>query len=257
MPFTNINGFDIYYETHGNGDTIALLHHGFGCTKMWEDIFPSLVEKGYRVVMYDRRGYGQSEKGADFQAFYEGDQFRAESVKELAALREIVGFGAFHIIGQCEGGVIGVEYAAKYPHQVRSLVASSTQCYSPVAMAELTQQKFPKAFSDLESGLRQKFIDWHGMENAEPFYNQFRKYGGAYGKGVFDLRGLLPSVKCPALVLYPDRSFLFGVEQAVAFYRHLPDGELAILPNCGHNTYEERPQKYVQLVLDFLKRRHS
>jgi len=46
MPFTNINEIDIYYETHGDGDTIVLLHHGFGCTKMWHDIYPPLVDKG-------------------------------------------------------------------------------------------------------------------------------------------------------------------------------------------------------------------
>ena len=95
MPFTNINEIDIYYETHGDGDTIVLLHHGFGCTKMWHDIYPPLVEKGYRVVMYDRRGYGQSEKGTDFQGFYEGDRFRSESVKDLATLREILDIDCF------------------------------------------------------------------------------------------------------------------------------------------------------------------
>jgi pimeloyl-ACP methyl ester carboxylesterase len=122
-----------------------------------------------------------------------------------------------------------------------------------VTMAALNRQKFPKPFRELDPGLRRKFIEWHGAKNAESFYNQFRKYGGAYGKGVFDLRPLLPSVACPALVLYPDRSFLFGVEQAVAFYRGLTNGELAILPNCGHNTYEERPRDYVRLVSDFLE----
>ena len=257
MPFTKINGRDIYYEIHGDGDTIVLLHHGFGCTKMWQDIYPALIKEGYRVIMYDRRGYGQSEKGANFHEFYEEDEFRAESVKELATLMEILNINSFDTIGQCEGGVIGIDCAVKNPDQVKGLVVSSTQCYSSVTMAELNQQKFPKSFRDLDPGLRRRFLDWHGKDRAEPFYNQFRTYGGAYGKGIFDLRGLLPSVACPTLVLYPDRSFLFDVEQAVAFYRHLPKGELAILPGCGHNTYEERPQEYVQLVLDFLKRRRS
>ena len=58
MPFANINGIKVYYEVHGDGDTIVLLHYGFGSTKMWKDIYPRLVEKGYRVIMYDRRGYG-------------------------------------------------------------------------------------------------------------------------------------------------------------------------------------------------------
>jgi pimeloyl-ACP methyl ester carboxylesterase len=55
-------------------------------------------------------------------------------------------------------------------------------------------------------------------------------------------------------VLYPDRSFLFDVEQGVAFFRHLVSGELAVLPKCGHNTYEYRPNEYVRQVLAFLKR---
>ena len=254
MPFEQINGMKIYYEIHGSGDTIVLLHHGFGCTKIWKDIYPPLVEKGYRVIMYDRRGYGQSERGADFEEFYISDTFRSESVKELAMLKEFLDIDSFHIIGQCEGGVVGIDYAVMYPHHVATIVASSTQCYSKMTMRELNSLKFPNPFQDLEPEIKKKLVDWHGEEHAEVFFNQFRKYGGAYGTDFFDLRDVLPSVTCPALVLYPDRSSIFDVEQAVAFYRCLPNGELAILPNCGHNTYEHQPKEYISCVLNFLKR---
>jgi pimeloyl-ACP methyl ester carboxylesterase len=257
MPFTETNGLKTYYEIHGkskNGDTVVLLHHGFGCTKMWKDIYPALVENGYRVVMYDRRGYGQSERGTDFKKFYESDGFRPESVKELAVLRESLDLDSFHIIGQCEGGVIGADYSAKYPEQVLSFVTSSTQCYSNIPMPELNRQKFPKPFRDLAPDLRKKLINWHGKDYAESSYNMFRTYGGAYGKGFFDLRGVLQLVKCPTLVLYPDRSFIFDVEQAIAFYRCLPMGELAVLPNCSHNTYEDQPGEYIRFVLSFFTR---
>ena len=254
MPFEQINGMKIYYEIHGSGDTIVLLHHGFGCTKIWKDIYPHLVEKGYRVIMYDRRGYGQSERGADFKEFYISDTFRSESVKELAMLKEFLDIDSFHIIGQCEGGVVGIDYAVMYPHHVATIVASSTQCYSKMTMRELNSLKFPNPFQDLEPEIKKKLVDWHGEEHAEIFFNQFRKYGGAYGTDFFDLRDVLPSVTCPALVLYPDRSSIFDVEQAVAFYRCLPNGELAILPNCGHNTYEHQPKEYISCVLNFLKR---
>jgi len=68
MPFETIQGMKIYYEVHGEGDTMVLLHHGFGCTKMWKDIYPSLVAAGYRVVMYDRRGYGRSGREMTFRS---------------------------------------------------------------------------------------------------------------------------------------------------------------------------------------------
>jgi len=254
VAFVNIKGVNIYYEIHGDGDSIVLLHHGFGCSKMWKDIYTSLVVKGYRVIIYDRRGYGQSEQGTGFEKYYVDDNFRSESIKELSILMKILNIKSFHIVGQCEGGVIAIDYAVKYPDQINTVVISSTQCYNRLSMPEFNKLKFEKPFNDLEPELRQKLIHWHGKDYARSSYDLFRKYGGAYGKGFFDLRGLLPSVSCPALVLYPDRSSIFDVEQAVAFYRHLPKGELAILPNCGHNTYENRPEEYTGLVLDFLKR---
>ena len=82
----------------------------------------------------------------------------------------------------------------------------------------------------------------------------FMEMGGAYGAGVFDLRDTLKNVQCPALVLYPDRSRLFDVEQAVLMYHSLPEGELAVLPHCGHNTYALQPEEYQRIILSFFAR---
>jgi len=257
MPFLTIDGLQVYYDVHGEGETMILLHHGFGCSKMWKEIYPPLVEAGYRVVMYDRRGYGKSEPGTDFMEFYVGDAFRPQSVRELAELKAQLKIGPCHLVGQCEGGVVAADYAARFPKQIRSLVTSSTQCFSKVPMTELNQEKFPKTFRELDPELQDKFFDWHGKEHAEALFNQFRLFGGAYGKGYFDLRNTLHAVSCPALVIYPDRSFIFDVEQGVAFYKHLLYGELLVLPICGHNTYEERTEEYIGAILDFHERLKS
>lgn len=88
MPFEKINNLKVYYEVHGEGEVIILLHHGFGCSKIWKNIYPDLVARGYKVMMYDRRGFGQSERGDDFQIFYESDRYRSESIKELRILKQ-------------------------------------------------------------------------------------------------------------------------------------------------------------------------
>jgi pimeloyl-ACP methyl ester carboxylesterase len=256
MPYATISNLKVYYEIHGQGENVILLHHGFGCTKIWKEIYPALVEAGYRVILYDRRGYGKSERGKNYLEFYVSKGFRHESVEELAALKRELGIGPSHLIGQCEGGVVAADYAARHPEQIRSLVTSSTQCFSAVPMTELNAVKFTKAFAELHPEQQEKFIDWHG-DDTEALFNQFRLFGGAYGKDFFDLRNTLRAVACPALVLYPDRSFIFEVEQGVAFYRHLLFGELMVLPDCGHNTYEERPEEYVRAVLEFMKRQKS
>jgi pimeloyl-ACP methyl ester carboxylesterase len=253
MPVDTINGRNLFYEIQGHGDALLLLHHGFGCTRMWNKIVPQLVEHGFKTICYDRRGYGQSEPGSDFEDFYVSDQFRPQTVDELESFRHWIGLDSFHIVGQCEGGVVATDYAAAYPHRVKNIVISSTLCYSATEMTELNASKFTKTFEELDPDLRAKLMNWHG-ERTESFFNQFRLFGGAYGKSFFDLRPTLSLVKCPTLVLYPDRSFLFEVEQGVAFYRNLPQGELAVLPHCGHNTYDEQPEQYVSHVLDFLNR---
>lgn len=257
MPFVEICGRKICYEIHGEGPTVVLLHHGFAGLNMWKYVYPSLVGAGYRVFMYDRRGYGRSEPGAGFEDFYVSDSFCRESAEELAELNEHFRLAPFHIVGQCEGGVVGVDYAGMAPRQVISLTASSTMCFSTMTTPEFNALKFPKKFEELDPDLQEKFIDWHGEDHAIPFYEMARTRGGAYGVGFFDLRPRLALVQCPTLVLYPDRSALFDVEQGVAFYRHLPKGELAVIPRCGHNTYDQKPEEYKRIVLDFLKRVES
>jgi len=254
MPFTEINGIDLYYEIHGHGDPLLLLHHGFGCVRMWDKIVLGLVESGYKPICYDRRGFGQSAEGEDFLDFYVSDQFVAESVNELESFRDWLGVDSFRVVGQCEGGVVGAEYAAKYPDRVSSMVISSTLCFSDCAMHEFNISKFTKTFDELDPDLSKKLTAWHG-NRTKTFHNQFRQFGGAYGRFIFDLRPTLHKVKCPTLVIYPDRSFLFEVEQGVAFYRSLAQGELAVLPHCGHNTYDERPEEYVSQVVNFFGRR--
>jgi pimeloyl-ACP methyl ester carboxylesterase len=221
---------------------------------MWKAIYPRFVSAGFSVLMYDRRGFGRSEEGENWHAFYESDQYRPESAEELRVVKEIAGIGRCHLVGQCEGGVIAADYAVAPPDEVISLVAASTQCYSETSMTQLNAETLVPSFARLDPPLQAKMVDWHGRD-AMRRYDQFAKHGGAYGIGPFDLRPVLARVSCPALVLYPDRSSIFAVEQSIAFYRHLPRGELAVFPGCGHNTYEQRPKEYTHTVLDFIMRK--
>ncbi len=255
MPFHDRQGLGVYYEEYGQGPAVVLLHHGFASSEMWRGLLPSLVQAGHRVLMYDRRGYGRSQEGPGFREFYFSDGFRPAMVEELHELTQALGMDRLHLVGQCEGGVVALDYAARFPGRVKSLVVASTLCHSPKAIPECNREKFPLAFHELDEKVRRKMIAWQGQDQAERRFELFRYQGGAYGTGVFDLRPLLPSVPQRALIIYPDRSALFEVEQAVAFYRGLPNAELAVIPACGHNTYEQKPREYLGLVLDFLGRR--
>ena len=107
MSFVKINEHDIFYEVYGEGDTVILLHNGFSCSKMWGKIAPILEAAGFRVLVYDRRGYGQSDGGADFEAHYVGNGFRDAAVTTLAYLVDHLGFDTFHILGSAKAGWSG------------------------------------------------------------------------------------------------------------------------------------------------------
>ena len=260
MYFSDRRGRKIYYESHGltEGDALplVLLHHGFGSLVIWEKIRARLVAAGRRVILYDRPGHGRSEMGGDFDDYCRRDDFRSENVALLEELAGLLGLELFHLVGQCEGGVTAVDYAAAFPGRVRTLTTSSTLCCSREPMADFNRKHFPATFAELEPEMREKMFHWHGPGCAAAFYDRLWSHGGAYGQGYFDLREKLRRVACPALVLYPDRSSLFEVEQGVEFYRRLPAGELAVLPKCGHNTYEQQPEEYVRQLLGFIGR-HS
>ncbi len=253
MSFAEIHGHNIYYEIQGTGIPIVLMHHGFASVRMWDKIVPRLVEQGFKTICYDRRGFGQSEAGDDFLDFYVDDGYREASVVELEALRNCLGISEFHLLGQCEGGVIALDYAWEFPERVMTVTISSTLCHGSKEMWNFNEEKFVKDFDQFHPEQRAKFMNWHG-EKAETLYNQFRHFGGAYGKYIFDLRPILPWIRQPVLIIYPDRSFLFDVEQGLSFYRLLPDSELAVLPNCGHNTYDEQPEAYIFNLVNFLNR---
>jgi len=254
MPKININGVNIHYEVHGQGEPLILLHHGFGSTKMWEDLLPGFAAK-YKVVSYDRRGFGESDKGENFWDYYRSGQYNQNSVKELAILLEYLNIkNEIRLLGQCEGGVIGFYYVAQYPQRVKAIAISSTLCYSKIPMSELNSSRMFSSFEEADAEFQHKLIYWHGETWARQFYTLAIPGGGAYGIGVFDLRDILKNIQCPALVLYPDRSKLFEVEQGVLMYRSLPKGELAVLPYCGHNTYALQPEQYQRIILSFFAR---
>ena len=254
MPFIKTNGYDTYYEVYGEGEPVVLLHNGFSCTKMWEKIVPMMVSAGFYVLAYDRRGYGRSEGGADFRTHYVGSGFRDAAVTVLAELLEQLGVQACHLVGQCEGGVVGVDYALRYPHKVVTLTTASTLCFSDQSMEAFNRLKFPPSFKELPADIRDKYAYWHGHDRAETFYTLCSRYGGSYGRDLFDLRPELRQLSCPTLVMYPDRGHFFEAEQGVAFFRSLSKGELAVFPKCGHNIFEHYPELYVATVVSFIER---
>src|SRR5437773_7318491 len=112
MPYVDVGkensgNIDLYYEDHGAGKPVVLIH-GYPLNgASWERQIPVLLDAGYRVIAYDRRGFGQSSKpttGYDYDTF-------AEDLHKLVTELDLRDFG---LVGFSMGGGEVARYLGKY-----------------------------------------------------------------------------------------------------------------------------------------------
>jgi pimeloyl-ACP methyl ester carboxylesterase len=117
MSYADVNGLSLYYEEHGSGDPLVLLHGGIGAGELLAPIVPALAA-GRRVIAVDLPGHGHS-----------GDVDRPLSPElmadDIAGLIRGLGLGHADVMGYSLGGLTAVRTAIQHPDVVRRLVAVS------------------------------------------------------------------------------------------------------------------------------------
>jgi len=110
---------ELYYEDHGTGRPVVLIHGWPLSGKSWEAQVPALVEAGHRVITYDRRGFGESDKPFDG---YDYDTFAAD----LDALLTHLDLTDVSLVGFSMGGGEVVRYIGRYgTDRIRSAVLAA------------------------------------------------------------------------------------------------------------------------------------
>jgi pimeloyl-ACP methyl ester carboxylesterase len=113
-----VNGVRLYYELHGSGEPLVLVHGSWGDARNWRLVVPGLAES-FRVVVYDRRGHSRSER-PDTQGSVDEDG------DDLAALLEALDLAPAHVVTNSYGGNIALRLATRRPEVFRSL-----SCHEP------------------------------------------------------------------------------------------------------------------------------
>jgi len=118
--YAAVNGLKLYYEIHGTGYPLILLHGGLGSTAMFNAILPALA-KNRQVIAVDLQGHGHT---ADIDR-----PFRCEFMADdVAAMAKQLGFERFDLLGYSLGGATALRLAIQHPKAVRKLVLVSTPC---------------------------------------------------------------------------------------------------------------------------------
>jgi pimeloyl-ACP methyl ester carboxylesterase len=139
MPEAVVNGVRLYYELHGSGEPLALVHGAWVDATAWRFVVPGLAES-FRVLSYDRRGHSRSERPATQGSLDEdGD--------DLAALLEALDLAPAHVVTNSGGGNIALRLATRHPDLFRSL-----SCHEPALWGLLEED--PDSQEMLRQGAR-------------------------------------------------------------------------------------------------------
>jgi pimeloyl-ACP methyl ester carboxylesterase len=265
MPVAKLADFSIYYEVHGDGEALLLIMGLGGSSALWFPQVPA-ISRQYRVVTFDNRGTGQSDKP---DAPYTMEMM----VGDIAGLLEAVGIHATHVFGISMGGMIAQHFALLHPGRVASLILGCTTCGGPhsaipdvEAISPLfdmeRMQELPleeRAREVIPFLLSQDFIDNNPssiqqliatmMEHPTPLHAYMRQAQAVMEHDTYER---LPEIKVPTLVIAGDADKLVPIENSRILASRIPKAELIILKNMGHGFNIEAADETNKAVLDFL-----
>jgi len=122
LPTANVNGISISYEIDGEdtGKGAIVLINGLADDLLsWGFQIPALVAAGYRVLRFDNRGIGKTDRPA-------GPYTSKLMADDAKALVDHLGLSGFHLMGVSMGGMIAQEYAVAHPGDLKSVTLACT-----------------------------------------------------------------------------------------------------------------------------------
>jgi proline-specific peptidase len=281
LSFTSRDGRKLTYRKLGHGPVLVCHPGGPGFSATYFGDLAALWEQ-FTLIMLNPRGTGGSDRPADRRAYTIDDY-----VGDVEDLRQHLGLERMVLLGHSHGGVVAMAYAAEHPGRVRRLVLSSTLArFGPEAQAAMRagmekranepwaadavaaleaeqagQFKTDEELSELVFREMPLYFAHYGPAEAgyldtlrtEPINGDALKLFNDETFTTFDLRGKLPSITAPTLVLTGDEDFICGPICAAQISAGVAGARSAIIGDAGHMVFVDQPQAFHDEVASFLE----
>jgi pimeloyl-ACP methyl ester carboxylesterase len=227
MSTVAINGFEMHYESHGQGEPLLLLHGGMGIGNDWQHVFPS-DPTGYRVVVPDLRGHGRSTHPTEAFTF-------ERCARDVLALMDTLGLESAKAIGLSLGAKTLLHVATLAAARMEAMVLVSATPYFPpplrTAAAQFTRESFTRLSDADRQTLGTRHV--HGDEQILRLYDMMRSFATSKDDMAFTARELA-TITARTLVVHGDRDPYYPLEMALELYRGIPQSALWVVPHGGH-----------------------
>lgn len=242
MSYVELDQIATYYEVHGAGEPVLLLHGGFCSLETLTSQIDAL-SGSFRVHAPERPGQGRTPDR-------EGPITFDGMVRDTLAYLDALDVAAAHVIGFSDGAITGLLLARDHPDRVLSLVSIS---------ANLDPEGFV-ADDDAGSTDEPEDPDQWGVREA---YDRLSPDGPAHGDVVLEKlvamwrvepqidAASLSAVRAPTLVLAGQHDSI-RTDHTIAIAQAIPGAQLAIVPGAGHMVMEDRSTVVNLLLREFL-----
>ncbi len=257
MPMIPANRINLYYEEHGDGHPLMLIHGLGSSTRDWEFQVPEF-SKSYRVITFDLRGHGHSDKPA---GPYDIPMFAAD----LAGLLHALGTLSAHIVGISLGGAVAFQFALDFPAMVRTLsivnsgptlggtpeqdqkeIELRVGVVQQLGMRAMGEALSPHIFPKPEHAvLRETFVKRWAQNESDAYIEATRSMLD------WNVVEQLGSIQCPALIIAADQDYS-PVAVKEAYVAKMPTAQLVVIEDSHHATPIEQPMKFNAVLADFL-----
>lgn len=258
--FADINGARVAYAVTGSGPALLLLHAGIGDRRMWDAQIPTFAEH-FTVIRYDARGFGET--------IMPPRPFSAHA--DAIALLDHLGIARAHLVGVSLGSQTAIEAAVAVPERVSALVAVAARTGMPVS-AEL-RAGWDRVDALVEAGDIPGAVEYElrmwvdGPERGPDVVDrQMREFVREMNGALFlrdDTGGeaipldppaaeWLSAITAPTLIIYGNRDVQDVRDAAAPLAAAISGARLAVIPETAHLPQMEQPERFNQIVLDFL-----
>jgi 3-oxoadipate enol-lactonase len=257
MRMNEAAGAGLYYEEHGHGTALVLLHGLGESSEFWEYQIPVFAEK-HRVIAIDLPGFGNSAR--------HGKAYSIPAMAEAVWGTLVkIGLKHFHLLGHSMGGAVAQQLTLDHPSAVIKLVLANTvPAFKPMTPRQYFEVWYRKLVMRLLGPARMARIGALRMFPGENQQNLRAKSEARGlrndGKNYLDALGALTrwsvlhrlhEFTLPVLVLAAEHDF-FSREDMVQFAHGLPKARFHLFPGTHHAMAMEIPQKFNAVVLKFL-----
>ncbi len=255
----SVDGIRLHYELAGETGPLVVLTHGLGgCLEFFQPHVDALA-RTYRVLRWDLRGAGRSEKPP---GPYAPELF----ARDLAALLDHVGERAAYVVGHSGGGVVAQRFALDFPSRARALVLASTSSEVGAKataawnrLAETVERQgfgsadrdpdprsFGPAFAAAHPEVVRALADQTRANDPRAYAASARAFG------TYNWTAELDRLQAPTLILQGLADQMTPPGGSVILSRRIPRARLVMVPEAGHNLPIEMPVLFTAAILAFL-----